>query len=356
MWIWNIVPTAWKYIILLTVTIAVMYYFSDEKQLSETFINIPGVKLEDNKFIINPNVDINNLNLNGRLYFKDKSFSEVPNGSNASDPYYLEKVVVNGGSHLRLTMNDATDESMQIWGNSCKSVGGCGGPGARKHMFSASGDAYHTGNLIFDGTNGWIFHTPHDGRKTLYIAPKKDKDWDWGNQIRVEPDGRVVANRLQLGNKFVLSGVGDQQANDQWLRLVGTDGAYYGGLAAGSLWTQKLHNASDRNLKMNIESLDKNDVDDLDKLKPVKYEWKNETDKKQHYGFIAQDIEKVYPNMVMTDTNATQPIKAVNYTEVIPIVVGKLQRMKTVVQTNKLCIDDVCITKKELIKMLPKKE
>lgn len=44
--------------------------------------------------------------------------------------------------------------------------------------------------------------------------------------------------KLQLGDKFLLSGIGDTQGNDEWLRLFNKDGtSYYGGFAAGKLWS-----------------------------------------------------------------------------------------------------------------------
>lgn len=45
-------------------------------------------------------------------------------------------------------------------------------------------------------------------------------------------------DKLQLGDKFLLSGVGDAHANDTWLRVFGKDGkGYYGGIAMNKLWT-----------------------------------------------------------------------------------------------------------------------
>jgi hypothetical protein len=47
------------------------------------------------------------------------------------------------------------------------------------------------------------------------------------------------ADKLQIGDKWQLSGVGDAQGNDGWLRLFDKAGKdYYGGLAAGSIMTK----------------------------------------------------------------------------------------------------------------------
>eukprot|EP00798_Chlamydomonas_sp_ICE-L_P029903 gene29903-biopygen11650 len=50
--------------------------------------------------------------------------------------------------------------------------------------------------------------------------------------------GNLNANRIKLGDKWTLSGVGDKHGNDDWLQLFNKYGTgYYGGLAAGRLWS-----------------------------------------------------------------------------------------------------------------------
>jgi hypothetical protein len=50
-------------------------------------------------------------------------------------------------------------------------------------------------------------------------------------------DQHLKTSKLQLGGKWLLSGVGDGEANDDWLRLKGLDGkTYNGGFAAGKFW------------------------------------------------------------------------------------------------------------------------
>ena len=63
-------------------------------------------------------------------------------------------------------------------------------------------------DIISGGTNSWIFHTPDDGRKTLYIAPGNNSTgWEWNKQTQFLNDGSVtvsanldVANTLTTGN------------------------------------------------------------------------------------------------------------------------------------------------------------
>jgi hypothetical protein len=54
--------------------------------------------------------------------------------------------------------------------------------------------------------------------------------------------GILRTQKLQLGNKFLLSGDGDGEVNDEWLRLKNPDrpAEYYGGFAANKLWCAAL--------------------------------------------------------------------------------------------------------------------
>ncbi len=53
-------------------------------------------------------------------------------------------------------------------------------------------------------------------------------------------------NKIQLGNKWLLSGVGDAYGNDDWLRLFRADGTanYYGWIAMDKLWTSTAFHAN----------------------------------------------------------------------------------------------------------------
>ncbi|MBI4215749.1 MAG: hypothetical protein HY602_03425 [Parcubacteria group bacterium] len=54
---------------------------------------------------------------------------------------------------------------------------------------------------------------------------------------KLEVVGTAKTDKLRLGNKWLLSGVGDAHGNDEWLRLFDAAGTgYYGGVAMGKLW------------------------------------------------------------------------------------------------------------------------
>ncbi|HSY75948.1 MAG TPA: tail fiber domain-containing protein, partial [Bacteroidia bacterium] len=78
----------------------------------------------------------------------------------------------------------------------------------------------------------------------------------------------------------------------------------------GNVWT------SDARKKKDIETLDLNALDIIGKLHPVTFEWKNVIDdgmKGMQMGFIAQELEKTVPTMVVTSNDSMQS-KSVKYT------------------------------------------
>jgi len=89
--------------------------------------------------------------------------------------------------------------------------------------------------------------------------------------------------------------------------------------------TGSLFNTSDVRLKENISNLDSDDINSLFNLNPVQYSFKNDTNKKLHYGILAQDIEKIFPELVEENYFG---YKTVNYQELIPLMLAKMKNMQ----------------------------
>ena len=91
-------------------------------------------------------------------------------------------------------------------------------------------------------------------------------------------------------------------------------------------------NPSDFKLKENIGELKLSLANDLLKLEPKQYIYKADADKKLHYGIIAQDLEKHFPNLVttmkMNNCGIEEENKVVNYLELIPILIVKIQDLQ----------------------------
>jgi hypothetical protein len=104
------------------------------------------------------------------------------------------------------------------------------------------------------------------------------------------------------------------------------------GTAAGTSWT----NTSDRRLKREIATVE-NPVEKLLNLHGVTFFWRKDEyperglDAKKHYGFIAQEVESVIPELVNTDQKG---FKSVEYANVTSILVEAFKEIYKDYKTN----------------------
>ena len=88
---------------------------------------------------------------------------------------------------------------------------------------------------------------------------------------------------------------------------------------------------SDVKLKENIKTLD--DVnEDLLKLNPVHFEWKSQDNDKKQVGFIAQELEKIYPDLVNTND---EQYKTIETNKLIPILLKGIKELKKEIKSLK---------------------
>jgi hypothetical protein len=88
-------------------------------------------------------------------------------------------------------------------------------------------------------------------------------------------------------------------------------------------------NPSDRYLKNNIESIDDATTNKIMNLLPTQFTLKNDNTHQVHYGFIAQEFENEYPELITIKPDAKfSNIKGINYLEIIPLLVNKIQMMQ----------------------------
>jgi hypothetical protein len=106
--------------------------------------------------------------------------------------------------------------------------------------------------------------------------------------------------------------------NSFWYRAsaIGTDGTYY--------------QLSDRNRKTDISYLYKSSLEKIMELRPAKYHFKETSRKSEFsYGFIAQDVEKIFPEFVASFSDS----KMLNYTAFIPILTKGIQEQQQQIET-----------------------
>lgn len=93
---------------------------------------------------------------------------------------------------------------------------------------------------------------------------------------------------------------------------------------------------SDENLKHNISELTLEDKMSVMQLIPRKFVYNSDSSETLHYGFIAQQVETLLPNLVIdmnvinseNSNGANNVYKSVNYTEIIPLLLANMQDMQ----------------------------
>jgi hypothetical protein len=122
-------------------------------------------------------------------------------------------------------------------------------------------------------------------------------------------------------------GMGVQPVTGYGLAVSGTT-AFYGDI----MHTGDIYGTSDARLKTDVSNLSSS-MDTLMGLRPVSFEFRNRPGHLE-YGFIAQEVQKLYPNLVHTAKDASRTL-SVNYNGFIAPVVQGLKEVNTDVQQLK---------------------
>ena len=77
-------------------------------------------------------------------------------------------------------------------------------------------------------------------------------------------------------------------------------------------------------MKYQIKDLPETHLKILQDIQPKQFKFKNDPKGEIHFGFMAQDIEKKFPQMVLEVNN----VKRVNYIEMIPLLVLKYRQLE----------------------------
>lgn len=166
----------------------------------------------------------------------------------------------------------------------------------------------------------------------------------------------IYASSTGVGSNGVW-GIGGSGGNGI---LGNASGGGYAGYFTGNVYTTGNYQSSDRKLKKNIQDL-QGAMQYINKLKPRTYEYLQEGNiglmnlpKGLQYGLIAQEVEEVFPMMVKDSrfqTNWADPakfdaaerngvtlkpevveFKAVNYTELIPVMIKGMQEQQELIE------------------------
>jgi hypothetical protein len=100
-------------------------------------------------------------------------------------------------------------------------------------------------------------------------------------------------------------------------------------LIPGDLYVNGIIIPSDKYLKENIEEINNTTTNKIMNLKASQFTLKKDETSRLHYGFIAQEMEKNYPELISVkpDTDVAN-LRSINYLEIIPLLVSKVQMMQ----------------------------
>lgn len=102
----------------------------------------------------------------------------------------------------------------------------------------------------------------------------------------------------------------------------------------GDVYTTGMYNSSDTKLKTDVQ--DFKGLDIVGKLKPKNYLFVGQTmPTGRHYGLIAQDVEKIAPSLVKNVKLPDSELKAVNYIELIPVLIKSMQEQQAMIEELK---------------------
>ena len=113
---------------------------------------------------------------------------------------------------------------------------------------------------------------------------------------------------------------------------IGTDGLPNNPLeVVGNIKATSFSSSSDYRLKTEIVTISGSTYS-LDNLRPVEYKLKS--DQQLHYGFLAHELQQLYPSMV-NGVKDGEEMQSIQYQELIPLLVKEIQELKAEVKLLK---------------------
>ena len=112
---------------------------------------------------------------------------------------------------------------------------------------------------------------------------------------------------------------------------------------SGTMTASSHISTSDKRLKRNIAPL-QNSIAAIMQLKPVSYEKKSSLSSTNYSikenGFIAQELQKVMPSLVIEGTDKDK-LLSVNYTALIPVLTKAIQEQQKAIQAQQKQIEEL---------------
>jgi len=176
------------------------------------------------------------------------------------------------------------------------------------------------------------------GSGNIFIGNQAGESESGSNKLYIDNAGESSSNAFIYGD-FLSDELRFNANVGIWSVPSVTFELYVNGDVSASSYTQ----SSDERWKTNIYDL-QNSLEVLKELRAVSFNWKvKEYPEKRfengvHVGFIAQEVEKILPELVKEDDNG---YKSVKYNEVIPYMVESIKEQQQIIDKQKGEIDQL---------------
>lgn len=250
---------------------------------------------------------------------------------------------------------------------------GINGTSNSGYTLNVNASAALNGINVTDPVNNYILYSNKSGPGIgLYVA-KTSASSDFGATIYSlnNGNGAGIDAKTNYGagvSGHSTNGIGVFANSDNYhgLYAVNNNSNYYAGYFNGNIYTSGVYGTSDQKLKENIKDFSSATAI-INQLHPRQYDYRHDGNYKlmnlpqgNHYGLIAQDVEKILPGLVknskfdLEDARLSKPgdtknplgqngikkaeiidFKALNYTELIPIMIKGMQEQQTIIEELK---------------------
>ena len=158
------------------------------------------------------------------------------------------------------------------------------------------------------------------------------------NNIWIETMGQFIVNgALQIRGGVDAYGNIDAHGNDMYCKWSRCDGLRCGGdayIGRDLHYPGTLYKDSDLRLKNIIGPL-QNGLNIINKLSPIKYSLKSDETNSLQFGFIAQEVQKILPNIVKEISSETNELKqhlTLDYVSLVPILIQGMKEQQQIIE------------------------
>ena len=203
--------------------------------------------------------------------------------------------------------------------------------GSYEDMPNTEEDVYYTAywKSKLDNTIGKLYiNRPAYVNNSNY--PLTSSSWTaseiWNNGTPYKP----ITTTIAIAYEKVGIGMTPNESSGYKLEVAGN-------VKCSNLQCVSVNQTSDARYKKNIENIG-DALEDINKLNPVSYLLLNqESADKKSYGFIAQELKEIFPEVVVEPSNDNE-LYGINYTSIIPLLTKSIQELtkKIELQQNEI--------------------